>query len=160
MITALRRSLGSLPCSQKQTRSSWSLLCNAGPPSFQISGGIPLTSIALLLLNCSMALVISSAEGSPSTSALTGCWGMLRIAGSWMTQHWRGLGSTQIKGSGWRPCLWKAPVHPHWARDSGPGELGYTLLWGLHRSLCSHLGLHIAEFSLRGWSTTHLWVVS
>ena len=83
-MTASRRSLGSLPCSQQQTRSSWSLLCNAGPPSFQSSGGIPSTPAALPLLNFSTALVISSQR--KSNSALNGYLGMWRTDGSWTTQ--------------------------------------------------------------------------
>ena len=66
MMIALLRSLRSLPCSQQQTRSSWSLLHNAGPPSFQSSGEILSTPAALLLHKCSMALVISFIEGSSS----------------------------------------------------------------------------------------------
>ena len=42
--------IGSLPCSQQLSKSSWSLLCNAGPPSFQSSGGIPSTTAALPLI--------------------------------------------------------------------------------------------------------------
>ena len=64
MMTESQRSLGSLLCSQQQTRSLWSLLRNAGPPFFQSSGGILLTPTALPLLNGSMVLVISFREGS------------------------------------------------------------------------------------------------
>ena len=89
MMTASRRLLGGLPCSQQQKRSSWSLLCNAGLPSFQSSGGIPSTPGTLPLLNCSMALVISFTESSSFNSALNGCWGMRRTAGSWTTRSAR-----------------------------------------------------------------------
>ena len=86
MMTALWRSLGSLLWSQQETRNLWSLLCNAGPPSFQSSGGILLTPAALPLLNCSMALVISFTEGSLSNSALNSCRGMQRTVGSRTTR--------------------------------------------------------------------------
>ena len=139
------RDLGSFLCSQQQTRGLWSLLCNAGLPSFQISGGIQSTLTALRLLNCSMTWVISFTEGSSSNSALNGCWGLWRTAKFWMTQS--------VLKRDWK-CLdqWlrmealsvKSTCHLHWARDSGPGELG----WRLCRSSCSHLGLLITEFSL------------
>ena len=84
-MIASQRSLESLPCSQQQTRSSWSLLCNAGPP-FRGYGGILSVPTALPLLKCSMASVISFIEGSSSNFALNGCWRMLRTVGSWTTQ--------------------------------------------------------------------------
>ena len=85
-MTASRRSLGSFPCSQQQTRSSWSLLCNAGPPLFQNSSGIPSTPAAFPLFICSMALISSCIEGSLSSSTLTGSWGMRRSVESWTTR--------------------------------------------------------------------------
>ena len=85
-MTVSRGSLGSLPCFQQQTRRSWSLLCNAGPPLFQNSGGIPSTPAVLPLFICSMALISSCIEGSSSNSTLTGSWGMWRSAESWTTQ--------------------------------------------------------------------------
>ena len=85
-MTASRRSLGSLPYSQQQTRSSWSLLCNAGPPFFQKSGRIPSTPAALPLFICSMVLISSCIQGSSSSSTLTGIWGMRRSAESWTTR--------------------------------------------------------------------------
>ena len=72
-MTASRRSCGSLPCSQQQRKSSWSLQCNAGPPCFQASGGIPSTPAALPHFICFMALVVSLKEGGLSSSAFTGC---------------------------------------------------------------------------------------
>ena len=78
MMTASQRSLGSLPCSQQQKRSPWSLLYNAGPPSFQSSSWIPSTPATLPLLNFSMDSVISFAEGSSFNSVLNGCWRMQR----------------------------------------------------------------------------------
>ena len=69
-MTASRRSCGSLPCSQQQRKILWSLQCNAGPPCFQASGGIPSTPAALPHF---MALVVSSKEGGLSSSAFTGC---------------------------------------------------------------------------------------
>ena len=56
-MIASQRSLRSLPCTQQQTRSSWSLICNAGPPSFQSSAWIPSTPTVLPFLKCSMTLV-------------------------------------------------------------------------------------------------------
>ena len=85
-MTASRRSLGSLPCSQQQTKSSWSLLCNAGLPLFQNSGIIPSTPAALPLFICSMVLISSCIEGSSSSSILTGIWGMRRSTESWTTR--------------------------------------------------------------------------
>ena len=83
MITASRRSCGNFPCSQQQRKSSWSLLWRAWPPCFQISAGMPSPPAALPLFSCLMALVISSRVGSSSSSGLTVCWGMCRIALSW-----------------------------------------------------------------------------
>ena len=74
-----RRSLGNLPYSHQQTKSSWNLLYNVGFPSFQSSGGIPSTPAAFPLLNSSMALVIFFIESSSSNSAWNGCWGMQSI---------------------------------------------------------------------------------
>ena len=85
-MTALRRSLGSFSCSQQQTRSSWSLLCNAGLPFFQKSREIPSTPAALPLFICSMVLISSCIEGSSSSSTLTDILGMRRNAESWTTR--------------------------------------------------------------------------
>ena len=142
-MTASLRSLGSLPCSQQQTRSLWSLLCNAGPLSFQSSGRILLTPAALPLLNCSMVLVISFPEDSSSNSALKGCWGMQRTTGSWMT--W------SVLKKDWRCSDQRLRMEALSVKSPYPSALP----WGLCRSLCSHLGQHISEFSLQDWSTTH-----
>ena len=82
MITASRRSCGNFPCSQQQRKSSC-LLWRVWPPCFQISAGMSSPPAALPLLSCLMALVVSSRVGSSSSSGLTVCWGMCRIAVSW-----------------------------------------------------------------------------
>ena len=50
---------------------------------FQISAGIPSNRTALLLFNFLMALVVSARVGGSSSSDLTVCCGMWRIAVSW-----------------------------------------------------------------------------
>ena len=71
MMTAARRSCGKLPCSLRQTKSSWSLVCNTGPPCFQSSGGIP-----------------SSLAVSPATLQLLHCLGCLFKGWDVIRVHW------------------------------------------------------------------------
>ena len=155
-MTASRKSLGSLLCSQQQTRSSWSLLCSTGPPYLQISGGIPPTPAALRLFNCSMALVSSSIDGGSSSSTLAGSRGIRRIAESWTTR-------SALKRV-WKCSDQRLKIDVLSVRSTLPSALRrglctlcvgpYTALRGLHRSLCSHQRLHYVEVSLGGCSTT------
>ena len=108
--------LVSLPRSRQQRRTSWSLVCNAGPQSFQSSGGILLTpakpitadnadhngtklpkifsSSWLVFLNRSIALLIFFTESSSSNCALNSCWETRRTAESWtkrsaLKRYWK-----------------------------------------------------------------------
>ena len=110
-ITAWRRSLRNLPCFQLKTMGSWSLLCNASDLSFPSSAGIPLTPAAWPLLNCSMALVISFTEGSSSNSALNGCWGIRRTAGSLTTRSAVKRGWKCSTQNGGLICKKHLPIH-------------------------------------------------
>ena len=147
------RSLGSLPWSQQQTRSSWSLICNARPPSFQSSCGIPSTPAALQLFKCSMVLVIFFIESSSSNTALNSNWGIWRTAGSWtprsaQERDWKcsdqQLRMETLSGKSSCPSAMHKGLYIQW--------VDHTLLF---RNLCSHLGLRVADFSLWDWSSTH-----
>ena len=83
MMTASFKSSGSLPCSQQQVRSSCSLVCNDGPPCFQISAGIPSTPAALPVFIWWIASQVSTSVGALSRSMSTGCCGILMNAVSW-----------------------------------------------------------------------------
>ena len=76
MMTASRKSCGSFPCSQQQTKNSWSLILSAGPPFSQISAEMPSIPAAFSLLNCFMAFSVVCSVEVLSNSVFTGCCGM------------------------------------------------------------------------------------
>ena len=62
-MTVSQRYCGSSPSSQHQMRNQCSFLSNGGPPYYQISGGIPLSPVALPFFICAVALILLSFVG-------------------------------------------------------------------------------------------------
>lgn len=109
-------------CFQQQTNSWWSFVTNAEPF---------VSSFFLLLFCCSIALMVSSMEGSSSDSVITGCWGILRAVD-----------------------LWKCPAQFYNIKDSELGLRGHKPPSGLCRYLWYFWCLYKSEFSFIRHDTT------
>ena len=156
IMIALRRSGGSVSCSQQLMKNSWSLEWREGPPLIQTSGGMPSAPGALPDFSNLMICVVSRSVGGSSSSFFTGSCGIESISASWTMC----LALKRL----WKCSDQRSRMESLSVSKTFPSELRRGLnVWGrmVHRLLSrldrtSHISRcrHMSGFSLQGWSTT------